>query len=356
MTDASQSVSRRAVLQMLAAASFAASDRARAAPSLNIYSWPNYFSGNDLAGFARQSGIVPNISNYDSNDILFSKLNSASGAGFDIVIPSSSWIAVLRQHGLLQEIDPARINLSTLAPALLGRPYDPENRYSIPKDWGVLGVVYDPAAVGGEISTWRDFLDASERPGVSGKVRLSSSAWEVIGIALWLQGKDWNAVDADAIRAAGDVLRPFMKHVSSFDALDPNELANGTIVMAQSNQSVARTALMLNPKLHWVVPKPMSEIWVDCYAIARNAPHVDAAYEFLSYQLRPDVQLQETVAIGFPAALAGLRDKVEPGVAHFDMIFGGKNLDIGKLTSFVVNPKTIGVYLQTQLELQAAAD
>ncbi|MGF6760290.1 spermidine/putrescine transport system substrate-binding protein [Paraburkholderia sp. GAS33] len=358
-------MNRRSALRLLGSAPAAAalglaSPRASHAKTtgavqLNIYSWPDYFSAVDLQGYARMAGFTPTISTYASNEMLFTKLHSPAGAGYDLVIPSSSWIGQFANHGLLEEIDHHRLNLASLDPNLMNRVYDRNNRYSIPKDWGLLGVLYNPEAVRDEIHTWEDFFKAGEKPGVSGKVRLSVSGWETIGPELWLQGKDWNTVGAADIRAAGQRLTRFARHVKTFSGLDPNAVANGSIVLAQTHQSAARAAITLNPKLKWVVPGPRSELWVDNYAIARSAPNLDQAYDFLAYQLRPDVQVHETEYLGFPAALAGLRARIGPAVPYADLIFGGKNLDFQKLTSFVVNPGTIGIYLQMQAEIQAAA-
>jgi spermidine/putrescine transport system substrate-binding protein len=359
------SVSRRSVLGLLGAASatdapsvafpgvFSAS--AGDTGELNIYSWPNYFSTGNLQAYAKKTGVTPNISTFDSNETLFAKLNSPAGAGYDIIIPSSSWIKQFAAKGLLQEIDHGRLNLASLGQNLMNRDYDPGNRYSIPKDWGLLGVVYNPDVIGGEIQTWEDFFKAGEKPGVSGKIRLSISGWETIGPELWLEGKDWNTVGDADIRAAGKRLKSFAKHVKSFSGLDPDSMAVGSIVLAQTHQAAARTAIGLNPMLKWVVPGPVSELWVDNYAIARNAPNLEEAYDFLAYQLQPEVQLSETLYTGFPSALAGLRTQIGAEVPNADLIFGGKNLDFGKLTSFVVNPKTISTYLEVQTEIQAAA-
>ncbi|GAB2899360.1 extracellular solute-binding protein [Paraburkholderia jirisanensis] len=343
-------------LPMLSALSPFAATRAQAALSnqLNIYSWPDYFSADDLRAYAQHSGVTPSIATFNSNETLFAKLNSPAGAGFDIVIPSSSWIAQFAQHGLLQELDHQRLNLTALDPKLLNREYDPGNRYSVPKDWGLLGVLYDPQ-VTGEIVTWEDFFKAGEKPGVSGRVRLSVSGWETIGPELWLQGKDWNKASAAQIRAAAEPVKRFAKHVKTFATLEPDAVAQGSIVLAQTHQAAARAAIALNPRLKWTVPLPLSELWVDNYAIVRRAPDVERAYDFLAYQLRPDVQVAETRYLGFPAALAGLRDRLGPDVHDADLIFGGKGLDFSKLTSFVVNPETIGVYLQMQTEIRAAA-
>ncbi len=60
--------------------------------TLNIYTWPNYFSPKNLAAYKRETGTTMNISTYDSDDVLFAKLNSAAGAGFDLVVPSSGFV------------------------------------------------------------------------------------------------------------------------------------------------------------------------------------------------------------------------------------------------------------------------
>jgi spermidine/putrescine transport system substrate-binding protein len=355
-------LSRRSVLGLLGTAPAAiAAVRAgigraeAAAKALNIYSWPDYFSADDLAAYTARSGIAPNIATYNANEILFAKLNSPAGVGFDIVIPSSGWIRQLADRKLIQELDHGRIDFGALDPALLNRDYDPGNRYSIPKDWGLLGVVYDPDAVGGEIRTWQDFLDAGAKPGVSGRVRLTKDSAETIGPALWLAGKDWNTATEADIRAAGEQMKVFARHVKTFSGFDPAAMASGAIVLAQANQAAARGALIQNPKLKWVVPGPRSEIWVDSYAIAATAENLDAAYDFLGFFLQPEIQVKETEYLGYPHAIAGLRAKISASVKDADMIFGGSKVDFASLTSFIVNPATIGVYQEMQTQVQAAA-
>ena len=88
--------------------------------------------------------------------------------------------------GLLQEIDHGKVSFKNIDKNLLNKVYDKGNKYSIPKDYGVAGVVYDPVAVGGTIKTWQDFFDAGAKPGVSGKVQMAASAYDVIGPGVWL--------------------------------------------------------------------------------------------------------------------------------------------------------------------------
>jgi spermidine/putrescine transport system substrate-binding protein len=329
--------------------------RAASGGSLNIYTWPDYFSNKNLTAFEHSTKVSIHISTYDDNGVLFAKLNSPAGAGYDIAVPTSGWVPELAQRGLLQKLDHSKIPFDTIDPALLNRNYDPHNEYSIPKDWGVMGVVYDPAATGGLIKTWQDFIDAGAKPAVSGKVGLSSSGWETVGAAIWAEGGDWNTTDTKAIQRAGKVMIDFAKHVKTFNTYDPNSMANDTLVMSQCNQSTARSAILLNSKLKFVVPGPTSELWVDNYVIPKSAPDLDNAYAFLDFELVPAHQVTDTEFIGFPTAVKNLQKLLPGSTKQRSLIFGGSGVDLDKLTTFVVNSKTIQLYDQLQNEIQAAA-
>jgi spermidine/putrescine transport system substrate-binding protein len=329
--------------------------RAAAGGTLNVYSWPNYFSAQNLKRFKAQTGISLNISTYESSDALFAKLNTAAGAGFDLTVPTGGWIPEMAQKGLLAKLDHSRIPFKFIDPALLNKVYDPHNVYSIPKDFGVSGVSYDPVAVGGTIKTWQDFLDAGAKPGVSGKVQLSTSAYDVLGPAIWAHGGDWNTLDKSVIEKAGAVMKGFAKHVKEFNGFDSTGLVQGTVVLSYNDQSLARVAMLQNPKLRFVVPGPISELWVDSYAITAHAPDLDNVYKFLNFQLQPENQVTDAQFISYPTALPHLESKLPKNLKLKDLIFGGKGLDLDKLTSFVLRPSTVSLYQSLVTEVMAAA-
>lgn len=335
-------------------AAFARSRHA-AGGTLNIYSWPNYFSARNLKAFKAQSGATINISTYEASDILFAKLNTAAGAGFDLAVPTGGWIPEMVSKGLVQKLDHSRIPFKYIDKSLLNKVYDPGNVYSIPKDYGVSGVVYDPVAIGGKIKTWRDFFDAGAKPGVSGKVQMAASAYDVIGPGVWADGGDWNSTNPKVIEAGASRVKAFAKNVKEFSGFDSDGIVNGSIVLSYCDQSLARTVLSQKPKLKWVVPGPISELWVDSYVITKTAPDLDNAYKFLNFQLQPAHQISDTEFIGYPTVLPGLRSKLAKNTKLVDMIFGGKGLDLDKLTSFVLKPQTTGLYEKLFEEIKAAA-
>ena len=356
MNDA-HPLTRRSILAMgAAAAATPLLGRAAAAANSDVTldAKPKALSDETLAAYAAKSGVTPSVVPFDSDELLFSNLLSPNGVNSDVLVPSSQWIHHLRERKLLLPLDLSRLPVASLNPALLNRNYDPERTYALPKDWGVLGVVYDPDVVG-EIKTWQDFYDAGAKPGVTKKIRMSKIPYQMVGPVLWLQGKDWNTVSVDDAVATKDFLTGFAKNIKAFTRFDPKALSTGAIVMAMASQIEARAALQVTPKLKWVVPGPTSEIWFDTYTISAQSTHVDQAYDLINYLLSADAQLRETTYFGYPGALSGLEGRLEADVPLADMIFGGKDIAFDRLTTYVLDSQLIDKYQDVTNAVVAAA-
>src|SRR5665648_293439 len=126
---------------------------------LNLYIWSGYLPTDVLQQFQQETGIQINYSTFDSNETLYAKLKAAPNAGYDIVVPSSYFVDRMRQQGMLQKLDKAKIpNFKHLNPALLNKSFDPNNDYSIPYFWLATGIVYNSKYYApGEIQHWSDF-------------------------------------------------------------------------------------------------------------------------------------------------------------------------------------------------------
>jgi spermidine/putrescine transport system substrate-binding protein len=322
--------------------------------TLNVYSWPNYFSAQNLKGFKAKTGTKVNVAAYSSPDAAFAKLAATHGGGYDLLVPYSAWVPQMAAKGLLAELDHSRVPLQYVDRAFLNKTFDPKNRYTVPKDYGVAGVVYDPAAVGGQITTWQDFLDAASKPGVSGKVDPSGASQDLFGVALWASGKDWLTTDTNVLQQAASTMKEFAKHVKQFNGFDIPSLVNGSIVMALVDHGVARRAILQNPKLKFVVPLPHSELWVDNYAILSGTKNEDRAYAFISYQLQPAQQVRDTTFIGYPTVLPGLRGKLPAKIPLVNDIFVPRSV-LPRLQEWVIRPSLQGLIENLTSQIKAAA-
>ena len=126
---------------------------------LNVYNWGEYISDGSydsldtIAAFEdwyeENYGrpIKVNYSTYASNEDMYAKLSSGA-VSYDVVIPSDYMIARMRQENMLLPLDFDNIpNYENIGESFRGLYYDPDNIYSVPYTYGVVGVIYNANVV-----------------------------------------------------------------------------------------------------------------------------------------------------------------------------------------------------------------
>src|SRR6185369_4458379 len=181
---------------------------------LNIYIWSNYLPDNVIAEFERRYDAKINVELYDSNEALLAKLQSGS-ATFDIVVPSDYMVTILKERGMLEELDRDHVtNFSNLDPQFAGLAYDPANQFSIPYMWGTTGIAYRKDKVAGPIDSWSSLWDIHYKDRLS----MLDDVRETFGAALKLTGKSLNSTEPQEIAAAAELLmqqKPLLKAYDS---------------------------------------------------------------------------------------------------------------------------------------------
>ena len=133
--------------------------------TINVYNWGEYIAnGTDgsmdvNAEFTRRTGINVNYTTFDSNESLYSKL-AGGGADYDIIIPSDYMVSKLISEGRLAPLDFENIpNFQYIDKQFQNPSYDPENLYSVPYTWGVVGIFYNTDYVE-EVTSWDALWDS----------------------------------------------------------------------------------------------------------------------------------------------------------------------------------------------------
>ncbi|MGV8248559.1 putrescine-binding protein SpuD, partial [Pseudomonas aeruginosa] len=86
---------------------------------------------------------------YDSNEVLEAKL-LAGKSGYDVVVPSNSFLAKQIKAGVYQKLDKSKLpNWKNLNKDLMHtlEVSDPGNEHAIPYMWGTIGIGYNPDKV-----------------------------------------------------------------------------------------------------------------------------------------------------------------------------------------------------------------
>ena len=75
---------------------------------LNIYTWTYFIPQKVIDDFQKETGIKVNLSYYDSNDVMMTKLMSGA-KGFDIISPSTDYVDILIKTGLIEKLDKTKL-------------------------------------------------------------------------------------------------------------------------------------------------------------------------------------------------------------------------------------------------------
>ena len=106
---------------------------------LFIYNWSDYIAEDTIANFEEETGIDVTYDVFDSNEVLEAKL-LAGGSGYDLVVPSGSFMENQIKAGVFQKLDKSMIpNLKNLDPSVLEKTdaHDPGGEYSVNYMYGL---------------------------------------------------------------------------------------------------------------------------------------------------------------------------------------------------------------------------
>ena len=127
--------------------------------TLNVYNWGEYISDGSEgsldtikafeAWYQETYGqkIKVNYTTFASNEDMYNKLSSGA-VSYDVVIPSDYMIAKMIEEGMLLPLNFDNIpNYSYIDESFHGLYYDPDNQYTVPYTYGVVGVIYNAKVV-----------------------------------------------------------------------------------------------------------------------------------------------------------------------------------------------------------------
>jgi spermidine/putrescine transport system substrate-binding protein len=193
--------------------------------------------------------------------------------------------------GAFRPLDLSKIpNAKNVTPSFLKPPYDPEGKYSLPYQWGTMGLVYRKDKLPGFVPTWAAVLEPSKQPG---PVVLLDSMRDLMAAALFYKGFSANARSASELGAAGRCLRAartkrLIGFFGSPDSVAKVLAGDAWIGIAYNGDAVSR----LDENTDFTVPKEGTVIWVDAMTVSAKAPNPAGAMRFINFILQADVGAQ----------------------------------------------------------------
>jgi putrescine transport system substrate-binding protein len=303
---------------------------------VNVYNWSDYIEPSVLEDFTKETGVTVNYEVMDSNELLETKL-VAGRTGYDVVVPSASFLARQIKAGVYQKLDKSKLpGLKNLDPDITKKleVFDPGNEHSVNYMWGTSGVAFNEEAIkaampDAPVDSFAMFWD----PKVVSKfakcgVSILDAPSEVVGTVLIYLGRDANSEKPEDLAAAEKVLmsvRPYIRLINSSKYIE--DLANGEICLALGwsgdvLQARDRAAEAQKPfTIKYNIPKEGAVMFFDNMAIPADAGHVKNAHLFIEYLLRPEVAAKNSNFISFANSNAASWPLVSPEVKNNPGIF-----------------------------------
>lgn len=274
---------------------------------LNVYNWANYMPDSVIQQFEKETGIKVNYSTFDSNETLYAKLKSTSSVGYDIVVPSSYFVDRMRREQMLILLDKTKLtNFKDLNPRLLNQVYDPHNQYSVPYLWGTTSIALNTRYYAKDsVKSWQDLWD----PKYKDQLLLMDDVRDVFAVAMKTLGYSINDTNSEHIKQAYLKLKELLPNVRLFNAEALQTLyidEDVTIGMGLSGDIFI--ANKEDPSIAYLYPKEGPIMWLDSLVIPKGAKHIENAYRFINFLLRPDIAAQVSKKIGYATPnLQGLK-------------------------------------------------
>ena len=272
---------------------------AKQAAVLHYFTWSDYVSPELLAEFEQRHGVKVVVDTFSSNEELLAKLQSGA-SGYDVTVPSDFMVSIMREQGLLAELDPAAIPNTQFLEAHLQRPaFDPWHRYSVPYLWGTVGIGYDARMVSPPPESWDVLWDSRYK----GRISMLNDQREVFGAVLRSMGQSMNTTDPAVIDAAKRKLlaqKPLVKAYTSehYDQL----LASGDVVLAHGWGGPVARAMAERPSIRYAVPKEGGTIWADCLVVRQSSSKKELAMTFINFLIDARVAAKTSERLLFAAS------------------------------------------------------
>lgn len=296
--------------------------------TLRVSNWPLYMADGFVAAFQTASGITVDYKeDFNDNEEWFAKvkepLSRKQDIGADLVIPTEFMAARINGLGWLNEIRADRVpNKKNLRPDLLNSAIDPGRNKTAPYMTGMVGLAYNKAATGREITRIEDLWD----PAFKGRVSLLSDTQDGLGMLMLSQGASPERPSTEAVQKAVDLVREQKDkgQIRRFTGNDyADDLAAGNVAIAQAYSGDVVQLKADNPDLEFIVPQSGGTWFIDTMVIPYTTQNQAAAEAWIDYVYDRANYAKLIAFTQFVPVLSEMTDelnKIDPGVAANPLI------------------------------------
>jgi spermidine/putrescine transport system substrate-binding protein len=285
--------------------------------TLRLFIWSEYIDPAVVRDFEKANQCKVVIDLYEDAESMLSKMQATGGGIFDVVVPPDHMVTPMVKLKLLSPLRKEAVpNLKHIDPKFLKPPFDPENRYTVPYQWGTVGIF----ARGQVEPTWGILFDPKQQPG---PFYLIDSMRDTIGAALKYKGYSFNSTKPAELKEARDLVVAAKKQAVGFEASvgGKNKVVSKAARAAIVYSGEGARGMSEDADTKYFIPREGSQIWLDSLVILANAPNKRLAEKFLNFCLEPDVAARISNFTQFSTPNFAARPKIQPQLLNNPAIY-----------------------------------
>ena len=290
--------------------------------TLNVYNWGEYISNEDDAEYGLIDvnkafeiyckdtlgyEVKVNYSTYATNEDMYSKLKNGA-VKYDIVIPSDYMIQKMISEGMLKAIDVSNLsNYSNINEKILEKarnsydydPTHPENTYSVPYTYGMLGIIYNKNYVSEQDVagySWDLLWNANYK----GKILQFNNPRDAFATAMYKESLDVNSHNPEDWNMALDELikqKPLLQGYVNDEIF--NKMKGNSAYIAPYFAGDYLTMASDNNALRFYYPSEGTNYFVDAMCIPEKSENEDLAMEYINFMLSLEIGRANALYIGY---------------------------------------------------------
>jgi len=332
----------------------AVTSTAEAAGEVSLLTWEGYADESFVKDFEAESGCKLSATYVGSNDDFAPKL-AAGGGVYDLISPSIDTTSVMVKAGLVEPIDPAKVErLGEVFPLFkdaAGINMDGQ-LWGVPFTWGSIPFMYRTDKITEEPTSLADLWDEK----YAGKISLWDDKSSIY-VAARLNG-DMNiySLDDAQFEAAKQKLieqKPLVRKYWATAGELINLYANGEVWISNTwgGYQSAELAAQGIPVKEFI-PEENAEGWMDSWQIVKGSSNTDCAYAWINYSISPKGQCGVSGVTGYgssnPVALKECTDAETFSALHMD--------DVDYINRLILwqEPERLEKYINTWNAVKAA--
>ncbi|MEG5061398.1 spermidine/putrescine ABC transporter substrate-binding protein [Microcoleus sp. A2-C5] len=320
---------------------------------LSIYNYASYIAPETIAQFEKDNNVKIQYDTFENSDALYAKLKQGN-PGYDVIFPADYMVKIMAADNILEPLDSQKIpNTTNLDSRWMNQTFDPGNKYSLPYQWGTMGIGYNVKVTKGEINSWGAMFDAK----YTGKIAWQDDARYTFAAVLMYLGFDPNTTNLEEINKARDLL---IKNKNMITAFVPDTgqtlLDQGEVNLTMEWSGDIFQVMKDNPNLRYAIPKEGTIVFSDNMAIPKGAPHKELAEKFINFILQPEVgaKISNFTHFGSPNKAAIDKGLIDPKDLNNPQIYPPAEV-LGKLKFLQDVGKATALYDRASTEVKAGA-